>query len=203
MSSYDKPMSIEDMIRFECMDAYTGFNLPSEMETNCFGNVQDMLGTYADYATLSPASPSSGIPSLHNPLTHSLQPYFDQESLHYSFALMGNPPPQAQSYLASFGEISKPKEEPAPPSRRMPSLKPKTIPCPFPGCSRVFSRQYNMRAHLEIHAPVRTKDHACPDCGRPFSRRHDMYRHQRNIHHTNKQKLPSLQPGLYHTHNIY
>ncbi|KAJ9059828.1 hypothetical protein DSO57_1037470 [Entomophthora muscae] len=210
MSSQDTTlMSLEDLIDFKYIETYHGFNLASEMDP-CFRQADPrQLTSNPYYGMLSPASPSASTAPMHNPLIPSVQPsYYEQEPIQYSFALMGNTPSQVYPYLVNFPkEYAKPepyqvpvKEEQAPSSRRMPSLKPKTIPCPYPGCTRVFSRQYNMRAHLEIHAPVRTKDHACPDCGRPFSRRHDMYRHQRNIHHTSKQKPSSPQPGLYHTY---
>ncbi|KAI9293537.1 hypothetical protein K502DRAFT_325272 [Neoconidiobolus thromboides FSU 785] len=60
--------------------------------------------------------------------------------------------------------------------------RPKSIPCTYPGCKKLFSRPYNMRAHLEIHSPIRIKPHTCTVCNRAFSRKHDLTRHVKTIH---------------------
>lgn len=49
--------------------------------------------------------------------------------------------------------------------------------CPWPGCSRFFSRAYNLRSHYLIHTG--SKPYICEYCGLSFARNHDMRRHLR------------------------
>ena len=49
--------------------------------------------------------------------------------------------------------------------------------CPWPGCSRYFSRAYNLRSHYLIHSG--SKPFICELCGISFARNHDMRRHIR------------------------
>lgn len=49
--------------------------------------------------------------------------------------------------------------------------------CPWPGCSRFFSRAYNLRSHYLIHSG--SKPYICEYCGLSFARNHDMRRHLR------------------------
>ena len=49
--------------------------------------------------------------------------------------------------------------------------------CPWPGCSRYFSRAYNLRSHYLIHSG--SKPFICEFCGLSFARNHDMRRHIR------------------------
>ncbi|KAJ1565780.1 hypothetical protein HK405_011613 [Cladochytrium tenue] len=50
--------------------------------------------------------------------------------------------------------------------------------CTFPGCTRAFSRHYNLKTHEAIHDPARERPHACGACPRAFVRLHDLERHR-------------------------
>ncbi|KAJ3112340.1 hypothetical protein HDU96_004684 [Phlyctochytrium bullatum] len=50
-------------------------------------------------------------------------------------------------------------------------------PCPHPGCTKSFTRPYNLKSHLVAHSAERR--FACPACPRTFLRKHDMLRHAR------------------------
>ncbi len=51
--------------------------------------------------------------------------------------------------------------------------------CPFPGCSKLFERSYNLNSHLKIH--VMEKPYQCKECESSFTRGHDLKRHM-NTH---------------------
>ncbi|KAJ3215772.1 hypothetical protein HDU67_010342 [Dinochytrium kinnereticum] len=83
--------------------------------------------------------------------------------------------------------VSKKKAEVAPSSplvasassgekqRRRPS---KLYSCPHEGCTRTFTRAFNLKTHIETHDPSRERPFACEDCGRDFVRVHDLQRHR-------------------------
>ncbi|KAJ3044311.1 hypothetical protein HDV00_002631 [Rhizophlyctis rosea] len=48
--------------------------------------------------------------------------------------------------------------------------------CPYEGCEKEFSRQYNLKAHEETHCSARVKPYSCDDCDKGFTRRHDLSR---------------------------
>lgn len=49
--------------------------------------------------------------------------------------------------------------------------------CNYEGCSRVFSRKYNLISHSATHSAERK--YACSNCPKAFVRRHDLKRHSR------------------------
>ncbi|KAJ3278088.1 hypothetical protein HK104_002666 [Borealophlyctis nickersoniae] len=49
--------------------------------------------------------------------------------------------------------------------------------CEVEGCGRTFSRQYNLKVHMETHDPNRTKEFQCQICPKSFTRAHDLKRH--------------------------
>ena len=51
--------------------------------------------------------------------------------------------------------------------------------CPFPGCSKIFERTYNLQSHMKVHASI--KPHKCSECEASFTRGHDLRRHM-NTH---------------------
>ncbi|KAJ3289500.1 hypothetical protein HK104_007415 [Borealophlyctis nickersoniae] len=49
--------------------------------------------------------------------------------------------------------------------------------CDHPGCTKTFTRRYNLKSHMETHNPNRIKHHSCAHCPKRFSRAHDLTRH--------------------------
>ncbi|KAI0233906.1 hypothetical protein L0F63_001448 [Massospora cicadina] len=213
-------LNFGEAIDIKCLESYQRLALASDLNAglDCFQPFDFhrlTSNSFSGYGALSPSPPSTHLVPMDNhpaPFIASMHYpscYFENggESFQYSLALAEG----VHAYPCIMGLTDynndfainyddqgplRSKRKSTPPSQRTASLKPKTIPCLFPGCTRVFSRQYNMRAHLEIHSTIRTKNHVCPECGRPFSRRHDMYRHQRNIHRDKwpKPSTPELDP---------
>ncbi|KAI9298980.1 hypothetical protein K502DRAFT_322582 [Neoconidiobolus thromboides FSU 785] len=90
-----------------------------------------------------------------------------------------NEQPHSSDYNKKFNQIA---SSPTSTTRKRSGPLPKIIPCSHPGCEKKFSRLYNMKAHLEIHNPVRIKQFQCHICSRRFSRKHDLTRHIKVIH---------------------
>ena len=61
--------------------------------------------------------------------------------------------------------------------------KPENASCHCKQCGKLFQRSYNLKAHMETHAPGRIKPHTCQyaGCGRDFVRRTDLARHQQSV----------------------
>ncbi|KAJ3274268.1 hypothetical protein HK104_004140 [Borealophlyctis nickersoniae] len=53
--------------------------------------------------------------------------------------------------------------------------------CPHPGCTRTFSRRFNLQTHLGTHDPNRPRPYKCTLCPRSFVRQPDLERHG-NVH---------------------
>lgn len=49
------------------------------------------------------------------------------------------------------------------------------IRCPFPGCSKVFNRSFNLKSHFKTHSGE--KPYICLHCDQCFARNHDLKRH--------------------------
>ncbi|CAD6580634.1 MAG: hypothetical protein CYPHOPRED_001316 [Cyphobasidiales sp. Tagirdzhanova-0007] len=52
--------------------------------------------------------------------------------------------------------------------------------CSYPGCSRTFSRNFNLSTHYNTHLGI--KPFGCSYCPKSFSRRHDCARHIAAVH---------------------
>lgn len=53
--------------------------------------------------------------------------------------------------------------------------------CPVVECKRVFTRSFNLRAHMVTHSETRERTHVCDECGTGFCRSQDLVRHK-HIH---------------------
>ncbi|KAF9432327.1 hypothetical protein BGZ76_010957 [Entomortierella beljakovae] len=58
-----------------------------------------------------------------------------------------------------------------------PSSSGKPVPCPYPSCTKTFTRPFNLTAHVKSHDTA--KPYGCHLCSRVFSRKHDLQRHIR------------------------
>lgn len=67
----------------------------------------------------------------------------------------------------------------APPSRNNAST-PGHIVCPYPGCTKTFTKPFTLRAHIKCHTADRV--YKCESCDATFRRSHDVKRHFRSIH---------------------
>ncbi|KAF9027235.1 hypothetical protein BDZ89DRAFT_1160894 [Hymenopellis radicata] len=67
-------------------------------------------------------------------------------------------------------------------------IKASALPCPYPGCSRVFELMRHLNRHAEIHDP-KTKRFACPwaDCDHTTRQRSNLKTHIKK--HTNTKDL--------------
>lgn len=56
----------------------------------------------------------------------------------------------------------------------------KKFVCSYPGCTRAFSRNFNLSTHYNTHLGI--KPFPCSHCPKSFSRRHDCARHIAAVH---------------------
>ncbi|KAI9332886.1 hypothetical protein DFJ73DRAFT_630162 [Zopfochytrium polystomum] len=59
--------------------------------------------------------------------------------------------------------------------------------CPNSGCSKSFTRRYNLQSHLRCHSGERP--YCCDLCSLTFSRKHDLRRHTRSLHSVDRPHL--------------
>ncbi|ORY41387.1 hypothetical protein BCR33DRAFT_718992 [Rhizoclosmatium globosum] len=62
---------------------------------------------------------------------------------------------------------------------QLPQKERKMHTCPVDGCGKQFSRAFNMKTHMQIHAETRDRPFVCPrkGCQKSFIRVHDLNRH--------------------------
>ncbi|KAI9105978.1 hypothetical protein DFS34DRAFT_40275 [Phlyctochytrium arcticum] len=61
------------------------------------------------------------------------------------------------------------------------NIAPKRFCCPIPGCTKAFTRKYNMNSHIRCHSGERP--FLCPHCeNASFARSHDLRRHIACLH---------------------
>ncbi|KAJ3292154.1 hypothetical protein HDU76_007192 [Blyttiomyces sp. JEL0837] len=77
------------------------------------------------------------------------------------------------------------REATATKARRRPS---KLYHCPHPGCTRAFTRAFNLKTHESIHDPSRDRPFNCESCDKTFVRVHDLIRH-RAVHSAVKEHV--------------
>ncbi|KAJ3280952.1 hypothetical protein HK104_000302 [Borealophlyctis nickersoniae] len=58
--------------------------------------------------------------------------------------------------------------------KRRPS---KLYTCPFEGCGKQFTRNFNLQSHTKTHDPDRERPYVCDRCGKAFWRKVDLDRH--------------------------
>ncbi|KAG0329323.1 hypothetical protein BGZ99_002604, partial [Dissophora globulifera] len=104
---------------------------------------------------------------------HSHSPKMESPSSSFS----GSP---SSSYQNSNSHQQK---APRPP---METIEKRMHPCTFEGCTKSFTRAFNLRSHLNTHNGERP--HRCPEpgCEWDFVRRHDLDRHVKSKHMANK-----------------
>jgi uncharacterized Zn-finger protein len=73
----------------------------------------------------------------------------------------------------------------------------KKFPCTEPGCTKSFTRRYNLSAHLRCHRSE--KPFACTECPLKFARKHDLTRHIRSLHEHKRNYGPCPTCHAYFT----
>lgn len=68
--------------------------------------------------------------------------------------------------------------------RRLTTKEEANYQCDIKGCSKLFSRSYNYKTHLETYNENRKYPFPCPvnDCNKKFVRRIDLQRHHKSVH---------------------
>jgi len=64
-------------------------------------------------------------------------------------------------------------------------------------CHKVFTRRYNLVAHVRCHKDERPFQ--CTECPSSFSRKHDLRRHFRSLHEKERRHGPCPHCALYFT----
>ncbi|TPX70440.1 hypothetical protein SpCBS45565_g01816 [Spizellomyces sp. 'palustris'] len=65
------------------------------------------------------------------------------------------------------------------------TMTPKRFTCPMPGCTKSFTRKYNMNSHIRCHSGE--KPFVCPHCPDvSFARKHDLRRHVICLHNVER-----------------
>ncbi|KAJ3267630.1 hypothetical protein HK104_005734 [Borealophlyctis nickersoniae] len=174
-----------------------------------FNNFNDWPPVFApaplSYPPHSAIYPATVSPSIFNPLpeqpVHSIPAYLHLPLSHQQqhLQLQSPTPPPQQQYLKPEEEeeeedITADPTEPIEPSytietttearrrRRTTNL----YRCDHAGCTKTFTRRYNLKAHYETHNPNRVKRYTCTECSKRFSRSHDLSRHT-VIHTQNRE----------------
>ena len=73
----------------------------------------------------------------------------------------------------------------------------KKFPCTEEGCTKSFTRRYNLSAHLRCHRQEKPFD--CTNCEMKFARKHDLTRHIRSLHEMKRQFGPCGYCGSFFT----
>ena len=55
--------------------------------------------------------------------------------------------------------------------------------CPFPGCSKTFTRKENIKYHLKTHQQHRDRPFSCGQCNKSYFKLIDLTRHIRSTHY--------------------
>jgi hypothetical protein len=63
----------------------------------------------------------------------------------------------------------------------------KLFKCTTEGCTKTFTRRYNLQSHLRCHSGERP--FVCKFCPASFSRKHDLRRHTRSLHSADRPHL--------------
>eukprot|EP00842_Homolaphlyctis_polyrhiza_P001182 jgi/Hompol1/2064/HPOL_005841-RA len=71
-------------------------------------------------------------------------------------------------------------------TKRMSIPAPKTIPCTFEGCDKMFNRHEHLVRHMRMHTGERPFSCSFPNCGRSFSRSDNLSAHYKS--HTPKSQ---------------
>ncbi|KAI8814963.1 hypothetical protein BJ742DRAFT_196156 [Cladochytrium replicatum] len=114
----------------------------------------------------------------HSCCTHQAQPCHDQDSNKVAEMTSTTAAATKRKYSSPGKLISDPMEE-----KKPRSIYPAKYKCTFDGCTKVFTRNYNLKSHMKIHTGA--KLHCCDYCPSKFTRGHDLRRHARL--HTNER----------------
>jgi len=112
------------------------------------------------------------IPNCHSslPLISEIEPFIA------SYKKVKYPSSQSQSCVTKFvAHDSFGKSEML--QRRHSAIGESNYKCPWPECSKVFTRFYNLKSHYRCHSGE--KPFKCEYCPSSFARNHDLKRHER------------------------
>ncbi|KAI8597417.1 hypothetical protein EDD21DRAFT_385495 [Dissophora ornata] len=94
-----------------------------------------------------------------------------------------SPPSSSSSSSSSSSPSTSNLKAPRP---QVETIEKRMHPCTVDGCTKSFTRAFNLRSHLNTHNGERP--HKCPEpgCDWDFVRRHDLDRHVKSKHMANK-----------------